>query len=71
MFHRASLQLLILCTSSFVGVFGIYYSLKYLSLSDAIVLTFLAPTCTAISGAIFLGERFKLREAMAGCKRFY
>ncbi|KIM44307.1 hypothetical protein M413DRAFT_443317 [Hebeloma cylindrosporum] len=49
-----------------VGLFGIYYSLQYLSLSDATVLTFFAPTCTAIAGAIFLGESFKLREAMAG-----
>jgi hypothetical protein len=31
----------------------------------------LAPTCTAISGAIFLGEGFKLREATAGCRYFY
>ena len=36
----------------FLGVFGVYYSLQYLSLSDATVLTFLAP------GAFFLGENF-------------
>ena len=47
-----------------------YYSLQYLSLSDATVLTFFIPTCTAISGAIFLGEKFKLREAIASCKCF-
>ena len=41
-----------------------------MSLSDATVLTFFSPICTAISGAMFLGESFKLREATAGCKRF-
>ncbi|KAF8063349.1 hypothetical protein FPV67DRAFT_238316 [Lyophyllum atratum] len=51
--------------SGFFGVFGIYYSLQYLSLSDATVLTFLAPLCTGISGAIFLKERYTKREALA------
>ncbi|KIM44302.1 hypothetical protein M413DRAFT_443310 [Hebeloma cylindrosporum] len=53
-----------------VGLFGIYYSLQYLSLSDATVLTFFTPTCTAIAGAIFLGESLKLQEAMAGFVSF-
>ena len=57
-------------TFSSIGLFGMYYSLQYLSLSDATVLTFFIPTCTAISGAIFLGEKFKLREAIASCKCF-
>jgi drug/metabolite transporter (DMT)-like permease len=52
--------------SGFVGLFGIYYSLQYLSLSDATVLTFLAPFTTAIAGAIFLNESFTRREALAG-----
>jgi len=56
---------------SSVGLFGVYYSLQYLSLSDATVLAFFAPTCTAIAGAIFLGESFKLRDATASCKRSY
>lgn len=43
-----------------------YYSLKYLSLSDATVLTFLAPLFTGVSGAIFLKEKFSKREALAG-----
>lgn len=37
---------LLLCARGFVGfggLFGVYYSLRYLSLSDATVLTFLAP----------------------------
>jgi hypothetical protein len=50
----------------FFGLFGIYYSLQYLSLSDATVLTFLAPLCTAVAGALILKETFKLGEAVAG-----
>ncbi|KAF8151749.1 EamA-like transporter family-domain-containing protein [Crassisporium funariophilum] len=50
----------------FFGLFGVYYSLQYLSLSDATVLTFLAPTCTAIAGALLLGENFTRRQALAG-----
>lgn len=49
----------------FFGLFGIYYSLQYLSLSDAVVLTFLTPTCTAVASSIFLGEIFHLRQAVA------
>ncbi|TFK63953.1 drug/metabolite transporter superfamily [Pluteus cervinus] len=52
--------------SGFFGLFGIYYSLQYLSLSDATVLTFLAPLCTAAAGAVFLKEKFGYREALAG-----
>ncbi|KAG5641444.1 hypothetical protein DXG03_005218 [Asterophora parasitica] len=51
--------------NSFFGLYGIYYSLQYLSLSDATVLTFLAPLCTGISGALFLKERYSKREALA------
>ncbi|PPQ67786.1 hypothetical protein CVT25_009090 [Psilocybe cyanescens] len=50
----------------FIGLFGIYFALQYLSLSDATVLTFLSPTCTAIAGSIFLGEVFVVRQAVAG-----
>ncbi|KAF8881633.1 EamA-like transporter family-domain-containing protein [Infundibulicybe gibba] len=52
--------------SGFIGVFGMYYSLQYLSLSDATVLTFLAPLCTAIAGSLLLNEKFSIREALAG-----
>ncbi|KAJ3561718.1 hypothetical protein NP233_g10021 [Leucocoprinus birnbaumii] len=52
--------------SGFFGLIGIYFSLQYLSLSDATVLTFLAPLCTAASGALFLNEKFSRREAFAG-----
>lgn len=52
--------------SGFFGLFGIYYSLQYLSISDATVLTFLAPLCTAVAGALLLGEKFTHRQAFAG-----
>jgi len=51
----------------FFGLIGVYYSLQYLSLSDATVLTFLSPLCTAASGALFLGEKFSCKELFAGC----
>ncbi|KAF7986785.1 hypothetical protein HWV62_20396 [Athelia sp. TMB] len=60
---------LLLLTRGFVGffgLFGIYYSLQYLSLSDATVLTFLAPMATGVTGALLLGEVFTLKEALAG-----
>lgn len=53
--------------SRFFGLFGVYYSLQYLSLSDATVLTFLGPLFTGIAGAIFLKEKFTLKEGLAGC----
>jgi hypothetical protein len=46
-----------------------YFSLKYLSLSDAVVLKFLAPILTGFSGAIFLKESLSLKDVLAGCKR--
>ncbi|KAF8531777.1 hypothetical protein JB92DRAFT_2848873 [Gautieria morchelliformis] len=52
--------------SGFFGLFGIYYSLIYLSLSDAVVLTFLSPTTTAIAGFLFLREALSRKEAIAG-----
>ncbi|OJT01875.1 hypothetical protein TRAPUB_7652 [Trametes pubescens] len=51
--------------SGFVGIFGLYYSLQYLSLPDATVLQFLAPIFTAISGAVLLREPLSWREVAA------
>jgi len=47
-----------------------YFSLQYLSLSDAVVLKFLAPILTGFSGAIFLGESLLLKEVIAGREYF-
>jgi hypothetical protein len=54
------------CHIRFVGLFGVYLSLQYLSLSDGTVLMFLSPLCTAVAGAFFLGEMFSLSQALAG-----
>jgi hypothetical protein len=43
-----------------------YFSLQYLSLSDAVVLKFLAPILTGFSGVIFLEESLSLKEVAAG-----
>jgi drug/metabolite transporter (DMT)-like permease len=50
----------------FFGLFGIYYSLQYLDLSDATVLSFLAPILTGYLGRIFLKEPFLRTEVYAG-----
>jgi drug/metabolite transporter (DMT)-like permease len=50
----------------FFGLFGIYYSLQYLDLSDATVLTFLAPILTGYFGRLFLKEPFLRTELYAG-----
>src|SRR6266702_1389736 len=51
----------------FFGLSGVYFSLQYLSLSDATVLTFMVPILTGFSGAVFLKEPLSLRELLAGC----
>ena len=50
----------------FFGIFGLYFSLQYLSIADAIVLTFLTPLCSAVVECVFLKEKFKVREGLAG-----
>ncbi|KAJ7280287.1 hypothetical protein C8J57DRAFT_1712262 [Mycena rebaudengoi] len=50
----------------FIGLNGTYFSLQYLSLSDATVISFLVPMCTAMCGSVFLKETFTRREAFAG-----
>jgi drug/metabolite transporter (DMT)-like permease len=48
-----------------------YFSLQYLSLSDAVVLKFIAPILTAFSGAIFLKESLSLKGIIAGICSFF
>ena len=52
--------------SGFFGLFGIYYSLQYLSLSDATVITFLGPLATGYLGYLALGEKFTWKEVASG-----
>ncbi|KAG8776282.1 hypothetical protein FRC12_001012 [Ceratobasidium sp. 428] len=50
----------------FFGIFGLYYSLQYMSLSDATVLTFLAPSITALLGFTILHEPISRGQVVAG-----
>ena len=52
-------------SSRFIGLFGLYFSLQYLSVSDATVLQFLAPIFTAVAGALILKEHFSKEQAFA------
>lgn len=54
----------------FLGVFGLYSSLVYLSLSDAILITFLTPTVTVILAWVVLRERFTAVEAVGSALSF-
>ncbi|EIW52928.1 drug/metabolite transporter [Trametes versicolor FP-101664 SS1] len=56
--------------AGFVGLFGTYYALQYLSLSDTTVLSFLTPMCTAVTGALFLKEDLTGKQALASAFSF-
>ncbi|KAG5363746.1 putative transport protein [Yarrowia sp. B02] len=62
--------LVIRALCGFFGVFGLYYSLNYLELSDATVLTFLTPVATSLLAWMFLGERFTRSMALGGLVAF-
>ncbi|EGN97441.1 hypothetical protein SERLA73DRAFT_184151 [Serpula lacrymans var. lacrymans S7.3] len=61
-------RLLLACRGfcGFFGLFGMYFSLQYLSLADATVLTFLGPLATAVAGYFILKENYSKKEALAG-----
>ncbi|KAK6202716.1 uncharacterized protein RJT21DRAFT_21292 [Scheffersomyces amazonensis] len=48
----------------FFGVFGLYFSLQYLSLSDAVAITFLIPMVTAFLAWTMLRESYSILEAV-------
>ncbi|KAM3124389.1 hypothetical protein CJJ07_002042 [Candidozyma auris] len=48
----------------FFGVYGLYFSLQYLSLSDAVSITFLIPMVTPFFAWIFLHERYSILEGV-------
>ncbi|RDX50712.1 DUF6-domain-containing protein [Lentinus brumalis] len=56
--------------AGFVGLFGTYYALQYLSLSDATVLSFLTPMATAITGALLLKEDLTINQVLASVFSF-
>ncbi|KAI1864626.1 hypothetical protein JX265_008350 [Neoarthrinium moseri] len=64
--HQLRGILIIRGTAGFIAVSGIYFSLLYLPLAEATVLTFLAPivTCYAINN-IFRDEAFSLMQQLA------
>ncbi|KAL2073232.1 hypothetical protein VTL71DRAFT_10556 [Oculimacula yallundae] len=44
--------------TGFFGIFGMYYSLQYLPVADAVVITFLAPSVASYGCYVFLREPF-------------
>lgn len=52
--------------AGFFGVFGMYYSLLYLPLADATVITFLAPGLACWACSILLKEPFSRTEQIGG-----
>ncbi|KAI0198661.1 DUF6-domain-containing protein [Astrocystis sublimbata] len=64
---RAMVPLLIMRGSAgFVGLFGLYYSLSYLEISDATAISFLTPTFTALLCYAWLREPYRFQEAFSG-----
>lgn len=59
------LLLLMRAMGGFVGVYGMYYSLLYLPLADAIVITFLSPVIACAVCAVLLKEEFSRIEQLA------
>ncbi|KAK4057748.1 hypothetical protein OIO90_001396 [Microbotryomycetes sp. JL221] len=60
---------LLLAARGFVGFFGLapgYFALKYLSLSDATVLSFISPVLVGLLASVFLKEPYSKLEATAG-----
>lgn len=66
--RRPVLGLLTLrAVGGFFGVFGLYYSVKYLPLSEATVLTFLAPILSCYAMSLFVPhESFTWKHQLAG-----
>ena len=54
----------------FFGVFGLYYSLVYLPLADATVITFLAPIVACWACSVLIHEPFTRSEQVAGIVSF-
>ncbi|KAK6189321.1 hypothetical protein LQW54_013384 [Pestalotiopsis sp. IQ-011] len=56
--------------AGFIGLFCSYYSLSYLNISDATVISFIVPTLTAFMCFVVLKEPFTVQEALAGIIAF-
>lgn len=58
--------LIIRAMCGFMGVYGLYYSVQYLELSEATVITFLAPIMTCYACSLLIpGETFNRRQQLA------
>lgn len=64
---RPVLHLLIVrAMCGFMGVYGLYYSVQYLELSEATVITFLGPIMTCYACSLLIpGETFNRRQQLA------
>ncbi|CAN8097566.1 unnamed protein product [Discula destructiva] len=56
------LLLLTRAFGGFFGVFGLYYSLRYLNLSEATVITFMMPLVASVGGYLLLGATISWLE---------
>ncbi|KUI56239.1 hypothetical protein VP1G_03653 [Cytospora mali] len=56
--------LLVRAFGGFLGVFGLYYSLRYLNLSEATVITFMMPLVASLGGYLLLGSPFSWLEIL-------
>ncbi|ROV99136.1 hypothetical protein VMCG_06579 [Cytospora schulzeri] len=56
--------LLVRAFGGFLGVFGLYYSLRYLNLSEATVITFMMPLVASFGGYLLLGSPFSWVEIL-------
>lgn len=51
---------------SVIGQVAFYIAIRYVSLSDSTVVTFLAPITSGIAGRLFLKEHFGIKQIIAG-----
>lgn len=56
--------LLVRAFGGFLGVFGLYYSLRYLNLSEATVITFMMPLVASFGGYLLLGSPISWLEIL-------
>jgi len=54
----------------FFGVFGMYFALMYLSISDAVLITFLSPTLTILLAWVVLREKINRWEVLGSMVSF-
>lgn len=52
--------------AGFVGIWGFYYSLRYLALAEASIINFLAPILAVLILGLFPGARLSIAQLLAG-----